>query len=132
MILDAGMVSTIATIATLDTGMATVAAATIAATIAAAGAFLNTAVIVKQNRKVSETHKQVTVNHHSSDSPTVLDRIDTMQASILDLAADFNRHRGDFNDHVSHSNEMDLRVIKIEVAKETERELRLLKAESED
>lgn len=31
---------------------------------------------------VEETHKQVTVNHHSSEQPTVLDRIDDVSQQV--------------------------------------------------
>ena len=121
----------LATLGTIDTGIATVIGTTVAAVIAAAGAFFNTIVIVKQNRKVNETHKQVTVNHHNSDFPTVLDRLDSVQTSILDMSTEFNRHRGEFNTHVAHSNEMDQRLIKIELVKSVEQEIRLQQAESE-
>lgn len=38
---------------------------------------------------VRETHHQVTVNHHSSDEPTILDRLDTLTASVGAQAQEF-------------------------------------------
>lgn len=37
-------------------------------------------------KPVRETHHQVTVNHHSSKEPTVLDRIDTVQRKVDEVA----------------------------------------------
>lgn len=42
--------------------------------------------------KVDETHKQVTVNHHSSETPTVLDRIDSVHSEVTDLRQEFVDH----------------------------------------
>lgn len=41
---------------------------------------------------VKETNKQVTVNTHASDSPTVLDRIDDVSQQIRVLARMFDGH----------------------------------------
>jgi hypothetical protein len=112
---------------TLDAGLATV----IAAGVAALGILANTALTMRQNRKLNETHKQVTVNHHSSTHPTVLDRIDDVRTVVLELGTELNHLRGDFNNHVSHSNSMDERLIKIELAKQAEHEVRLTQVESE-
>lgn len=106
-------------------------AAVIAATVAALGTIVNTIVAKRQHKKINETHKQVTVNHHSSDFPTVLDRIDDVQQAVLSLATGLTDLRGDFIKHVTHSNEMDLRLVKLEVSKEAAHEVRLARAESE-
>lgn len=37
---------------------------------------------------VRETHHQVTVNHHSSEEPTVLDKLDTVRQEVADVAAE--------------------------------------------
>ena len=41
---------------------------------------------------VKQTHHQVTVNHHSSDVPTVLDRIDDVQDEIRSVRSDLSTH----------------------------------------
>lgn len=41
---------------------------------------------------VKETRKQVTVNHHSSETPTVLDRIDDVSQQVHRLAGMFDGH----------------------------------------
>lgn len=94
----------------VDPGLATV----IVATIAAMGAFANTAIAVKQGRKVDETHKQVTVNHHSSKVPTVLDRIDDVDKRVHDVFKLVIELGTDFNAHVAHSNQMDQRLLEVE------------------
>lgn len=40
-------------------------------------------------RPVRETHHQVTVNHHSSDEPTVLDRLDDVTKAVEAQGAEF-------------------------------------------
>lgn len=111
----------------VDAGLAVV----IAAGVAAIPASINIVLTLKQGHKVRETHKQVTVNHHSSDFPTVLDRLDDVQNAVLGLGAGLNDLRGDFNKHVTHANEMDLRIIKMEVSKEAQEQIRRQRAESE-
>lgn len=37
---------------------------------------------VRMNKKISETHRQVTVNHHSSENPTILDKLDDLEKAI--------------------------------------------------
>lgn len=103
----------------------------IVAIITATASIFTTWLTVRQGRKLSETHKQVTVNHHSSAEPTVLDRIDDVRSAVLDIASEVNHLRTDFNGHITHSNEMDLRLIKMELAKETQHEIRLVTAENE-
>lgn len=102
---------------TLDMALASV----VVATIAASGAVVNTIIAAGQGRKLDETHKQVTVNHHSSQTPTVLDRIDDVRQEVLlvsstltAMCSEVNRLHSDFNAHVAHSNEMDIRLIEIE------------------
>jgi hypothetical protein len=41
---------------------------------------------------VKQTHHQVTVNHHSSDTPTVLDRLDDVQDEIRSVRGDLSTH----------------------------------------
>lgn len=52
---------------------------------------------------VQETHKQVTVNHHSSTNPTVLDRIDDVHSEVRDLREEQIRVRDDLNTHLLRS-----------------------------
>lgn len=52
---------------------------------------------------VEETHHQVTVNHHSSESPTVLDRIDDLRREIADVRSDVAEVRGDLAEHKAES-----------------------------
>ena len=89
-------------------------ASILVAAIAAIGTCINTLIAVHQGRKVTETHKQVTVNHHSSDFPTVLDRIDDVQTTALHAVTLINGLHGEFNEHVTHSNEMDARLLQVE------------------
>ena len=39
-----------------------------------------------------ETRHQVTVNHHSSERPTLLDRFDDLQDEVRQLRGDFTNH----------------------------------------
>jgi hypothetical protein len=41
---------------------------------------------------VQRTHHQVTVNHHSSDTPTILDRLDDVQDEVRKVRSDLSRH----------------------------------------
>jgi hypothetical protein len=50
--------------------------AVIAALASIAVAFIMTSPDRKRNR---EMHQMLTVNHHSSDEPTILDRLDTLE-----------------------------------------------------
>lgn len=43
-------------------------------------------------KPVAETRNQVTVNHHSSPTPTVLDRIDDVSQQVHQLSLMFDRH----------------------------------------
>lgn len=49
--------------------------AIIVAAIAAIGSVVSVYLTKRQDKKINETHKQVTVNSHSSATPTVLDLI---------------------------------------------------------
>lgn len=95
---------------TLDAGLASV----LVAAIAALSALANTAMMHRQGKKVDETHKQVTVNHHSSEEPTVLDRIDDVRTEVVGLRGEVNTLHTQFNSHVAHSNEMDARLLSVE------------------
>ena len=111
----------------IDAASATI----IVAIVATLGTLANTIISMRQNKQINETHKQVTVNHHSSESPTVLDRIDDVQQAVLLLATGLTDMRGDFTKHLIHSNEMDLRMVSLEVVKDTKDEIRLANAENE-
>lgn len=50
-----------------------------------------------------ETRHQVTVNHHSSDNPTVLDRLDDVHAEVVVLREEQIRVRDDLSKHVLRS-----------------------------
>jgi hypothetical protein len=39
---------------------------------------------IRMSKKISETHRQVTVNHHSSENPTILDKLDDLERAIRD------------------------------------------------
>lgn len=86
----------------------------IVASIAAVGGVASAWMTARQGRQVRETHKQVTVNHHSSATPTVLDRIDDVRTALVKLGSDLNDLHGKFNDHLAHSNDMDRRVLTME------------------
>jgi hypothetical protein len=64
----------------------------IVASIAAATSITTTAMVVRDRGKVAETHRQVTVNHHSSESPTVLDVISDLREDIAALASEQRAH----------------------------------------
>lgn len=59
----------------------------IAAAIAAVALIVSTLIPLKYGKKISETHKQVSVNSHASDKPTVLDLI----SEVRDAQRDTNR-----------------------------------------
>lgn len=64
--------------------LALVMAASIPAAITTVGGIWLARVTNGMRRKVHETHHSVTVNHHSSENPTVLDRI----AEVGDIATE--------------------------------------------
>jgi hypothetical protein len=41
---------------------------------------------------IQQTHHQVTVNHHSSETPTILDRLDDVQDEIRSVRSDLSSH----------------------------------------
>lgn len=86
----------------------------IVAVVAAIASIASAWMTHRQSGPLRETHKQVTVNHHSSAKPTVLDRIDDVRTEVLRVAADMNDLHGKFNDHLAHSNRMDARLLKTE------------------
>lgn len=65
----------------MDPATASVFVALIAAVASVITAFVTT----RDRKKVKETHRAVTVNHHSSENPTVLDM-------IADLGEKIDRH----------------------------------------
>lgn len=91
------------------------ALATIIASFFAAVASLGSVwMTVRQGKKVDETHKQVTVNHHSSDFPTVLDRIDDVKTLVLGYGGRMNDLANDFNDHKIHAFNLERRLVAVE------------------
>lgn len=95
---------------TVDPALATI----IVAAIAAIASIVSAMISVRQRGKVNETHKQVTVNHHSSMKPTVLDHIDDVRQLVLAQGAQINALSRDFNEHVHESIEVRKRVDDIE------------------
>lgn len=59
----------------------------IVAIIGAVALITSTVIQVRNGKKISETHKQVSVNSHSSEKPTVLDLI----SELRDEQRDTNR-----------------------------------------
>ncbi|HET6915753.1 MAG TPA: hypothetical protein VFH56_06640 [Acidimicrobiales bacterium] len=57
-------------------------------------------------RPVKETHHQVTVNHHSSDEPTILDRLDDVQQEVREARSEVRSVRGDLSRHLLNSEEV--------------------------
>ena len=47
---------------------------------------------LRQNKKLNPVHRQLTVNHHSSREPTVLDRLDNIETR-LDRHIDWHAHK---------------------------------------
>lgn len=89
----------------MDQGVALVLAATVPATITA-GVTVGLARASRGMRdQVAETHKQVTVNGHSSDQPTVLDRLEEVKAAQTDLRAVVDSIAAEVADHVAHSSD---------------------------
>jgi hypothetical protein len=43
-------------------------------------------------KKVEETHRQLTTNHHVSSPPTVLDKLDTLVHQVNRLETKFDKH----------------------------------------
>jgi hypothetical protein len=62
----------------MDPAVATVIVATIAASASIVTAFIAGG----QRRAIRETHHQVSVNHHSSPTPTVLDRLEDVADAV--------------------------------------------------
>jgi hypothetical protein len=68
----------------MDVGVAAI----ICAIIAAFGSCLTVVLTQRQNRKIDETHRTLTVNHHSSAIPTVLDRLSSLDTKVTALDVD--------------------------------------------
>lgn len=51
------------------------------------------AILLIMNRKVKDVHRQVTVNHHSSENPTILDELSDIKSMLLHHFADKDAHR---------------------------------------
>lgn len=62
----------------MDPALASILCSAIAASAAMYGVHRTT----RQDRKIAETHRTLTVNHHSSDEPTVLDRLDSLTQQV--------------------------------------------------
>lgn len=54
---------------------------------------------------VEETHKQVTVNHHSSPEPTVLDRIDDVSNQVAENTRETRAMARMFDGHLERAQE---------------------------
>jgi hypothetical protein len=67
-------------------------ASVVVSSIATVGAFASTFLTVKYGKKSDETHKMTTVNHHSSEKPTILDRLDNIEKGQSLLFEIFNKH----------------------------------------
>lgn len=52
---------------------------------------------------VEETHKQVTVNHHSSPEPTVLDRIDDVSSQVAENTRETRAMARMFDGHLERA-----------------------------
>lgn len=65
----------------MDPASATV----VVAGIAAISSVINTWLTRRQNQKLDETHRQVTVNGHRSEEPTVLDHLSEIRAELRGL-----------------------------------------------
>jgi hypothetical protein len=58
--------------------------------VAIVGGLLNlltAVVVILLGKKVGETHRQVTVNHHSSEKPTILDELSNIKSLLLEHLA---------------------------------------------
>jgi len=62
----------------LDPGLAAV----ICSLIAAGASLWGVRRTTRQDRKIDETHRTLTTNHHSSPEPTVLDRLDNLSTRM--------------------------------------------------
>jgi hypothetical protein len=62
------------------------------ALIAALASISAALISARQGKKISETHKQVSVNSHSSDKPTVLDMISDLQGEVRETNTLLTRH----------------------------------------
>lgn len=67
----------------MDPAIATV----VVASIAAVGGITSTVIAVRQRPKLDEVHHQVSVNKHTSEHPTVLDRLETLESKVDGLVA---------------------------------------------
>lgn len=65
---------------------------TAAAAIAAIASIVNTVITRRQDKKIRETHHQVTVNHHSSENPTILDKLSDLHTAQENLNRKFDDH----------------------------------------
>jgi hypothetical protein len=59
---------------------------------------------------VEETHKQVTVNHHSSEQPTVLDRIDDVAHQVAENTQETRALARMFDGHLEQAAASEIRV----------------------
>lgn len=53
--------------------------------------------------RVSETHHQVTVNHHASEEPTVLDQLHTLEVGLERLEGRVGVMATIYDNHVDHT-----------------------------
>lgn len=88
-------------------GVASAAVAIVPTTITAIATSRQGKRLNEQSAKLAETHQAVTVNHHSSATPTVLDRLDDVKQLVL-----LQNQR--LSDHIDHAKQMDLRLLTVE------------------
>ena len=62
-----------------------VSGAILAAAIAAVASILVALINRPSRKKIDETHRQLTTNHHVSSPPTALDKLDTIATRIDEL-----------------------------------------------
>lgn len=62
--------------------MDTAVASIVVAGIAAAGGLASSWLTLRQRPKLNEVHHQVSTNHHDSEPPTVLDRLDNLESKV--------------------------------------------------
>lgn len=52
-------------------------------------------VVARQGKKTNEMHRMLTVNHHSSERPTILDELSDIKSLLLQHVTDRDLHHRD-------------------------------------
>lgn len=65
----------------------------LAAIVSGVFAIMGTVVTWVLGKKINETHRQVTVNHHSSENPTILDQLSDIKSILLEHVTDKRIHK---------------------------------------